>query len=266
MGYHGGGRKANETMRIGISITVACLGLALAATVAAQESDPADANYQRLRDAMVRRDIASGVFGRKPIRNADVLRAMRTVPRHEFVPPSVRAGAYRDTPLPIGLNQTISQPYIVAMMTDALDVGPDAVVLEVGTGSGYQSAVLAEIVEQVYTIEIVPELGNRAAADLKRLGYENVQTRIGDGYQGWPEHAPFDAIIVTAAPDHVPQPLIEQLKPGGRMVIPVGDEGAVQKLMRITKSDDGTLMREEIDVVRFVPMTGEAKENAREER
>jgi len=228
---------------------------AIAGGVSAQEPDA----FARARDAMVRRDIASGVFDRRPVRDAEVLRAMRTVPRHEFVPAELRAQAYADTPLPIGHDQTISQPYIVATMTEALGVSGDDVVLEVGTGSGYQAAVLAEIVKQVYTIEIVEPLGRRAKEDLARVGYENVEVRIGDGYQGWPEHAPFDAIVVTAAPDHVPQPLVDQLKPGGRMVIPVGKTGAVQELRRLTKQDDGSVTEETLDLVRFVPMTGEAE-------
>jgi protein-L-isoaspartate(D-aspartate) O-methyltransferase len=231
----------------------------LAACAPAQEPVPDVDPYRDAREAMVRRDIASGVFDRKPVRDPEVLRAMRTVPRQEFVPPELREHAYIDSPLPIGHDQTISQPYIVATMTESLGVDSDDVVLEVGTGSGYQAAVLAEIVKQVYTIEIVEPLGLRAREDLRRCGYNNVEVRIGDGYQGWPEHAPFDAIVVTAAPDHVPQPLIDQLKPGGRMVIPVGETGKVQKLTRITKLGDGTIREETLDLVRFVPMTGEAE-------
>ncbi len=248
-----------ETNLSRICIALWAIG-AVADGVAAQEADA----FAQARDAMVRRDIASGVFDRKPVRNAEVLRAMRTVPRHEFVPEDVRARAYADTPLPIGHDQTISQPYIVATMTEALEVDADDVVLEVGTGSGYQVAVLAEIVKQVYTIEIVEPLGLRAKADLERLGYDNVDVRIGDGYQGWPEHAPFDAIIVTAAPDHIPQPLIDQLKPGGRMVIPVGEAGEVQQLTRLTKREDGPIDHEMLDLVRFVPMTGEATNTSEE--
>jgi protein-L-isoaspartate(D-aspartate) O-methyltransferase len=148
-----------------------------------------------------------------------VLKAVGNVERHRFVPETWREYAYEDTPLPIGHDQTISQPYVVAIMTEALQAGPDDVVLEIGTGSGYQAAVLGELVKRVYTIEIVPELGERAAETLAELGYDNVTVRVGDGYRGWPEHAPFDGIIVTAAPEQVPQPLIDQLKPGGRMVI-----------------------------------------------
>jgi protein-L-isoaspartate(D-aspartate) O-methyltransferase len=185
-----------------------------------------------------------------------VLEVMRRVPRHLFVPAELKGVAYTDGALPIGLGQTISQPYIVALMTELADLGGGETVLEIGTGSGYQAAVLAEIADTVYTIEIVEPLASSAAARLDSLGYANVVVRCGDGYQGWAEHAPFDAVIVTAAPDHVPEPLIEQLKVGGRLVIPVGD--TYQELLRITKTEDGALGRSVIPV-RFVPMTGEAE-------
>lgn len=185
--------------------------------------------------------------------DARVLAAMRKVPRHAFVPERQRHAAYRNRPLSIGAGQTISQPFIVALMTDLLAIGPDDKVLEIGTGSGYQAAVLGELAKDVYSIEIVEPLGKEAAAALARLGYANVHTRIGDGYKGWPEHAPFDSIIVTAAPDHVPPALIEQLKPGGRLVIPVGK--LVQELVIITKNEDGTTTRQEIVPVQFVPLT-----------
>jgi protein-L-isoaspartate(D-aspartate) O-methyltransferase len=217
--------------------------------------------YRVEREQMVRRDLQSGIFGRQRITDENVLRAMETVPRHRFVPMALQDDAYADTPLPIGYDQTISQPYIVALMTQAISPDEDDIVLEVGTGSGYQAAVLAEIVAQVYTIEIVEPLGLRAREDLADAGYDNVEVRIGDGYQGWPEHAPFDAIIVTAAPEHVPQPLIDQLKTGGRMVIPVGERYGAQELRLLTKRDDGTLDEETIEAVRFVPMTGEAEKN-----
>ena len=184
---------------------------------------------------------------------APVLTAMRKVPRHEFVPSIQRYAAYRNRPLSIGDGQTISQPYIVALMTDLLRIGPDDRVLEIGTGSGYQTAVLAEIAREVYTIEIIESLGERAAGILNRLGYRNVHARIDDGARGWPEAAPFDAVIVTAAPAHVPVALIEQLKPQGRMVIPVGTNE--QALMVVTKNADGTTLSEEIVPVRFVPLT-----------
>ncbi len=189
----------------------------------------------------------------RPVLDARVLAAMRKVPRHAFVPAQQQRAAYRNRPLPIGEGQTISQPYIVALMTDLARLEPGDKVLEIGTGCGYQAAVLAEIVGMVHTVEIIDSLGRRAAETLRRLGYQNVHTRIGDGYRGWPEAAPFNAIIVTAAPDHIPPALIEQLKPGGRMVIPVGT--LFQELMVVTKNADGSTLNEEIVPVRFVPLT-----------
>jgi protein-L-isoaspartate(D-aspartate) O-methyltransferase len=184
-----------------------------------------------------------------------VMAAMAAAPRHEFVPPGERRNAYANRPLPIGLGQTISQPYIVALMTDLMDVRPGDRVLEVGTGSGYQAAVLAGLAATVYTVEIVEPLAREAQERLKRLGYRNVETRSGDGYQGWAEHAPFDAIMVTAAPREVPQPLIDQLKPGGRLVVPVGTLAGGQSLLVIEKRPDGTLARRTVLAVRFVPLT-----------
>ncbi len=185
-----------------------------------------------------------------------VMQAMARVPRHEFVPASERRYAYENRPLPIGYGQTISQPYIVAIMTDLLKLEPGDRVLEIGTGSGYQAAVLAELVQQVYSIEIIGDLARRARGVLDRLGYKQVKTRVGDGYYGWQERAPFDAIIVTAAADHVPPPLIKQLKPGGRMLIPVGSRFMIQQLVLITKGDEGITTRLLLPV-RFVPLTGE---------
>ncbi len=193
----------------------------------------------------------------RDITNARVLAALGRVPRHEFVPERVRNQAYEDHPLPIGYGQTISQPYIVAFMTEKLDPQPKDQVLEIGTGSGYQAAVLAELVARVYTIEIVEPLAERARADLQRLGYTNVLVRAGDGYLGWPDAAPFDAIIVTCAPDKVPQPLIEQLKDGGRMIIPIGELWE-QKLVLLRKRGQ-RLEQTVVLPVRFVPMTGEAQ-------
>ena len=190
------------------------------------------------------------------ITNDRVLTVMRKVPRHEFVPPAFRAGAYDDGPLPIGFGQTISQPYVVAFMTEQLEPKPTDRVLEVGTGSGYQAAVLAELVKEVYTVEIIKELAQRAEADLHRLGYTNVQVRAGDGYLGWQEAAPFDAIIVTCAPEDVPPPLIAQLKDGGRMIIPVGKAGC-QQLVLLQKAGKRLEIRAVLPV-RFVPMTGKA--------
>jgi protein-L-isoaspartate(D-aspartate) O-methyltransferase len=201
------------------------------------------------RAAMVANQIAA-----RGVRNAAVLEAMRAVPRHLFVPPAARDRAYDDRPLPIGHEQTISQPFIVAYMSEALDVSSRHRVLEVGTGSGYQTAVLGRLARQVFSIEIVPELGSRAAALLGELGYHNVVVKVGDGYLGWPEHAPFDRIIVTAAPDHVPQPLVQQLAVGGRMVIPVGPQGGPQELLVVEKGATGVVHRRTIPVV-FVPLT-----------
>ena len=183
---------------------------------------------------------------------------MLRVPRHLFVPESYRDAAYADGARPIGHDQTISQPYIVALMTQLAAPAPEKRALDIGTGSGYQAAVLAELVEQVYSIEIVCPLAAEAADRLESLRYDNVTVRCGDGYQGWEEHAPFDIIIVAAAPDHVPQPLVDQLAPGGRMVIPVGD--LYQELLLIEKRDDGTTEQQTVVPVRFVPMTGQAEE------
>lgn len=190
--------------------------------------------------------------------DARVLDAMRMVPRHQFVPEDVRALAYADRPLPIGFGQTISQPFIVALMTHLLRPSPGDRMLEVGTGSGYQAAVLSPLVARVHTIEIVPELGERAAKVLQRFGYDNVEARVGDGYYGWPEAAPFDGIVVTAAASHVPPPLVRQLKPGGRMVIPIGGPFAAQQLMLVEKRPDGELSMRQLLPVRFVPFTGAA--------
>lgn len=185
-----------------------------------------------------------------------VLQVMGKVPRHQFVPSSQLPYAYENRPLPIGFGQTISQPYIVAIMTDLLHPEPDDVVFELGTGSGYQAAVLAELTDRVYTMEIIPELGKRAKETLQRLGYSNVTVRVGDGYYGWEEHAPFDAIIVTAAGDHIPPPLVQQLKTGGRMVIPVGSRFFTQQLMLVEKHPNGTVHTRAILPVSFVPLTG----------
>ena len=185
-----------------------------------------------------------------------VMETLRTVPRHEFVPPAAKAHAYRNRPLAIGHGQTISQPYIVALMTDLLEPKPADRVLEVGTGSGYQAAVLAPLVEQVYTIEIIKPLAREAEERITRLAIPNIEIRTGDGYYGWPEAAPFDAIIVTAAASHVPPPLIKQLKAGGRMVIPVGNPFQTQQLLLVTKEDDERITTRQILPVAFVPLTG----------
>lgn len=208
-----------------------------------------EAPFHKARRAMVRDQIAA-----RGVTDPGVLEAMRKVPRHELVPETVRDLAYADRPLPIGEGQTISQPYIVAYMTEKLKLGGDEKILEIGTGSGYQAAVLAELGKEVYTIEIVPELARRAERDLQRLGYDNVHVREGDGYRGWPEHAPFDAIILTAAPGRIPEPLVEQLAVGGRMILPVGDR--YQELVLITRNEKG-VQESRLIGVRFVPMTGE---------
>ena len=220
----------------------------------------AQTDYASGRQAMVellRNESAlAGDYGAPPL-SERTLAALGQVPRHEFVPEAQKRYAYQNRPLPIGAGQTISQPYIVALMTDLARVTRDDVVLEIGTGSGYQAAVLAGLAGHVYTIEIVEMLGRRAATTLESLGYSNVTVRVGDGYAGWPEHAPFDAILVTAAPEVIPEPLIEQLAVGGRMVIPVGAENAVQTLKVLTKEADGALAVENVIPVRFVPLTRE---------
>lgn len=215
---------------------------------------PAPADPITARQRMITEQLTGPGRG---ITNQAVLQAMRKVPRHEFVPANVRESAYSDSPLPIGYGQTISQPYIVAFMTEQLALSPSDRVLEIGTGSGYQAAVLAELAREVYTIEIVSELAERAAADLKRLGYTNVFVRAGDGYAGWPEKAPFDSIIVTCAPEKVPPELVKQLKEGGRMIIPVG-ELWTQELVLLEKRG-GKLDQKAVMPVRFVPMTGEIR-------
>jgi len=195
----------------------------------------------------------------RAVKDPNVLSAMRTVPRHVFVRSKEQRYAYTDNPLPIDYEQTISQPYIVAFMTEALNLDPNSVVLEIGTGSGYQAAVCAEIAKQVYTIEIVEELAKSAKKRLKELGYRNVFAKAGDGYFGWPEHAPFDAIIGTAAAGRIPEPLIEQLKPGGRMILPYGSPRSFQYLVLLTKDKDGNVQKKNVMPVRFVPMTGQVQ-------
>jgi len=230
------------------SVVLAVAWFQAAAGVCAQrEPDPfADARRRMVQEQLERRDI----------HDARVLEAMRRVPRHLFMPESVRGEAYIDGPVRIGFEQTISQPYIVAFMTQALDVRPEHVVLEIGTGSGYQAAVLSLLARQLYTIEIVPALASRARATLAELGYANVDVRTGNGYLGWPEHAPFDRIMVTAAPDEVPPALVEQLKIGGIMAIPVGAEAQELRILRRTASGLETLRTLP---VRFVPMTGKPR-------
>jgi len=221
------------------------------------EKDPFLHQHQQMIRA-IEADVraTSGRIGKDQL-DPRVMEVMARVPRHEFVPPHLHDQAYENHPLPIGEGQTISQPYIVALMTDLLEPDPDDVVLEIGTGSGYQAAVLAELVRKLYTIEIVEKLGQAAKARFERLGYTNVETRIGDGYHGWEEHAPFDGIIVTAATSEIPPPLIEQLKPGGRMVVPVGGGFFAEQLTLIWKTEDGEIRSREVLPVRFVPLTGD---------
>jgi protein-L-isoaspartate(D-aspartate) O-methyltransferase len=216
---------------------------------------PAGPSEEARREAMVATQIAA-----RGITNPLVLKAMREVPRHLFVPEARRARAYEDRALPVDEGQTISQPYIVALMTELARIEPGRKVLEVGTGSGYQAAILAQMGAQVYTIEIIPALAVQARKILDSLGYRNIEYRVGDGYRGWPEAAPFAAIMVTAAPDHIPQPLVDQLAIGGRLVLPVGR--SVQTLTVITRTGDGTRSEQSIPVL-FVPMTGEAERGRR---
>jgi protein-L-isoaspartate(D-aspartate) O-methyltransferase len=208
-------------------------------------------DFQEQRLAMVKDQIME-----RGIKDRSVIEAMMVVPRHKFVSDNYLNRAYDDSPLPIGYGQTISQPYIVAYMTEILNLNKNSKVLEVGTGSGYQAAILSPIVKQVYTIEIIPELAKSAATRLKDLSYHNVEVAIGDGYYGWNKYAPFDAIIVTAAAGHIPPPLIEQLKNNGRMVIPVGGSFLVQNLILVTKDKDGNVTTRNLIPVRFVPLTG----------
>ncbi len=206
---------------------------------------------------LIEKDVkATSAYLKKASLDPRVLDIMASVPRHEFVPPELKSYAYRNRPLPIGHGQTISQPYIVAIMTDLLAVTPASKVLEIGTGSGYQAAIMAELTSQVFTIEIIEPLGEQATERLKRLGYTNIQTKIDDGYYGWEKHAPFDAIIVTAAASHVPPPLIAQLKEGGRMIIPVGSQFLAQELLLVEKEEGDKITTRQILPVRFVPLTG----------
>lgn len=228
----------------------------LAGCTHTQDQPPAQAQTQEEAYTVMRQQMIDEQIKGRGVTDPRVLEALEAVPRHQFVPEAYRDQAYEDTPLPIGEDQTISQPYIVGLMSTLLELKPTDKVLEIGTGSGYQAAVLSHLADSVYTIEIIPALGERARRVLAELGYHNVHVRIGDGYLGWPEEAPFNAIIVTAAPPRVPEPLIEQLAIGGRMVIPVGDFD--QDLRVLVKTETGIETRSIIPV-RFVPMTGEAQ-------
>ena len=229
--------------------------LFLAFTISAAEVDYSMARANMVDEVHYYSTLARDT-GEEPL-DEDVMQSLGDVERHEFVPARQQAYAYENRPLPIGHGQTISQPYIVALMTDLIEPDRDFVVLEIGTGSGYQAAVLAELVTHVYSIEIIEALANQAATRLARLGYDNVTTKLGDGYHGWEEHAPYDAIVVTAAASHVPPPLIQQLRPGGRMIIPVGGRFLPQQLLLLEKTDDGEVISRQIAAVRFVPLTRE---------
>ena len=218
-------------------------------SISCTQNDP---NFDRLRKLMIKNQLQS-----RGIRDEAVLEVMRSVERHNFVPENYRDRAYSDGPLPIGHGQTISQPYIVAFMTEQLQVSSQHKVLEIGTGSGYQAAILGELAKHVFTIEIIPELAEGAKNILNHLSYKNITVRAGDGYKGWPEEAPFERIMVTAAPTEIPQTLIDQLAPGGRMILPVGAQFLVQYLWVIEKDDQGTVTKEKILPVRFVPMVKE---------
>ncbi len=248
-----------------VIVTILAIGIFLAWSPRPREEPTNNTSYSQPQDSDNRADerlkMVETQLETRNIRDQDVLQAMKSVPRHEFVPDGRKPQAYRDSPLPIGYGQTISQPYIVAFMTQALELRPNQCkVLEIGTGSGYQAAVLAEICEQVYSIEIVPELAERASKTLDRLGYDNVEVRNGDGYFGWEEYAPFDAIIVTCAGSHIPAPLFQQLKDGGRLIMPVGPSHGIQTLDLVTRKDGQRTVHHLIDV-RFVPMTGHIKES-----
>lgn len=223
-------------------------------------SPPAAGERIEEREQMVRTQIQAPGWTRDAVTDGAVLQAMRSVPRHVFVPPSLRNRAYHDTPLPIGHGQTISQPYIVAVMTELLELTAESKVLEIGTGSGYQAAVLSHLTPHVYTIEILSPLAERAEVVFEAQGYTGIHTRHADGYTGWPKEAPFDAIIVTCAAGHLPPPLWDQIKPGGRIVIPIGAAYSVQRLVVIEKTTDGKRKSDSVMGVRFVPMTGRAME------
>lgn len=220
----------------------------------------AEDDYSQQREDMTRAiedDVrATSLYLDKEVLDPRVMEAINTVPRHALVPTNQRRHAYLNQPIPIGYGQTISQPYIVAIMTDLLNSQPEHKILEVGTGSGYQAAILSRLVQEVYTIEIIEALGKRAKRDLAELNYDNIKLRIGDGYYGWKQNAPFDGIVVTAVASHIPPPLIQQLKPGGRMIIPVGSRFLTQQLLLVIKNQRGNVTTQQILPVRFVPLTG----------
>jgi protein-L-isoaspartate(D-aspartate) O-methyltransferase len=247
--------RARETYLVrvaGLSLYLLAIGMTI--NVCADERF-ASQRQQMVREIRQSVEDTTRYIGRSAL-NERVMSAMGTVPRHEFVPPSEQSSAYQNRPLPIGHGQTISQPYIVALMTDLVNLDEQDTVLEIGTGSGYQAAILSELVNKVYTIEIVEALGLSAAKRLRKLGFNNIETRIGDGYYGWPEQGPFDAIVVTAASSHIPPPLVQQIKPGGIMLIPVGSQFQVQQLTLVRKDQKGGVITRQVLPVRFVPLTG----------
>jgi protein-L-isoaspartate(D-aspartate) O-methyltransferase len=246
--YHAQPPRTGICRVVGVFLLFFFIPLSFAGQIHGFSSKVPKEGYEKRRYDMVAMQIAA-----RGIKDEAVLRAMRRVPRHLFVPEGSKRSAYGDFPLSIGYGQTISQPYIVAFMTELLEPRQDDSALEVGTGSGYQAAVLGEIVKEVFTIEIIPPLGRAAESRLKELGYENISVRVADGYYGWDDHAPFDCIVVTAASDHIPPPLVQQLKKGGKMAIPVGHPFRVQDLMLVEKSEDGEIKTRNVLPVRFVP-------------
>jgi protein-L-isoaspartate(D-aspartate) O-methyltransferase len=240
-----------ERFSLRVVLLLVLIPLACASSI---HPPPKENTYSERRSEMVKQQLAA-----RDIDNQDVLQSMGEVPRHRFVPAAVQPYAYTDSPLPIGLGQTISQPYIVALMTQLAEPKPEEKALEVGTGSGYQAAVLSNLVKRVFTIEIIEELADSAKTTLQETGFLNVTVRYGDGYAGWEEEAPFDIIIVTAAAPLVPQPLIDQLAEGGRLILPVGPVGGIQELILIRK-ENGKIQEQKIIPVRFVPMTGKVRE------
>ncbi len=232
----------------------------LITNVAYATADTADWERPRVSEFEEERNRLARLMEQQNIRDPRVVDAIRNVPRHRFVDESQRNQAYQNNPLPIGHGQTISQPYIVAYMSEMLEIEPGDKVLEIGTGSGYHAAVLSELTPHVYSIEIVEPLAELSSSRYEEIGYHTIKTKTGDGYYGWEEYAPFDKIIVTAAPGHIPSPLMNQLKPGGIMAIPVGSPYQTQNLMKVTKTGDGQVRTERMLPVRFVPMTGEAQD------
>jgi len=250
----GRGRKKNPAMTLTGLLSLFFILVTATSHVTGKQvpaADQGDAHFLSLRRAMVHEQIIQRGIG-----DRSVIQAMMSVPRHHFVPKEYISSAYDDMPLPIGYGQTISQPYIVAYMTEVLNLKKEKTVLEVGTGSGYHAAILSPLVKKVYTMEIIPELARAAATRLKKLGYNNIEVATGDGYYGWANRAPFDAIIVTAASGHIPPSLLKQLKNGGRLVIPVGGAFMVQNLVLIVKDNEGKVTTQNLMPVRFVPLTG----------